>query len=261
MAEQNGDGRTQAAIQAAQYDAALQQFHAAQEVARNRTLEEHDRHLRQYGGGEADRLSKRSYMLEHGLEYRHGVLVWSPSTIYSEAGRDARIRNARIAAPIGGLNTTGMPHAFPRLADGAGGVMQNVAHGDSVLRADIYKDRPLVDALCARLAGYCGEGGRNEGAVETLDRLLSEVRAARQGPSAPPPQNGPHSTMLGQEIGGHIGQLSSGEPGKMFSRETILAILRAQQCINATHKVPGMREGGDDVLRALLTIFENLETP
>lgn len=102
------------------------------------------------------------------------------------------------------------------------------------LQAAMYKDRPLVDALCARLAEYCGEGGRNEGAVETLDRLLSEVRAARQGPS-----HAPADDTLAQQLRA---------PGKMFSREAICAIIRGQMAI--TH---------DSHLRDLLTIFENLE--
>jgi hypothetical protein len=75
---------------------------AASHAAARRTLEEHDAHLRQLGTGDADhmaKLAKRTYMLEHGLEYRdqedgRRVLTWAPSTVYSESAWEARQRHA-----------------------------------------------------------------------------------------------------------------------------------------------------------------------
>jgi hypothetical protein len=49
------------------------------------------------------------------------------------------------------------------------------------------------------------------------------------------------------------------DPNKRFKRSDILAILKSQKCLNDGHAIPAMREGGDDVLRSLIRIFENLE--
>lgn len=40
-----------------------------------RTLAEHEAHLRQYGTGDADYFSRAKYMKEHGLAYMDGVLT------------------------------------------------------------------------------------------------------------------------------------------------------------------------------------------
>jgi len=67
-----------------------------------------------------------------------------------------------------------------------------------------------------------------------------------------------HQRAVGGILG-HGGVQQSRSPDKMFSRETIVAILKGQKCLNDSHMVPAMREGGDDVLRSLIRIFENLE--
>lgn len=100
-------------------------------------------------------------------------------------------------------------HAYAKARDELAGAIQNaesrVGSGAAALDmvADVFgisrecigdaaaMSNVTYTALCSRLSEFVGEGGGNEGAVDVLDRLLSEVRAARQGPAAaqPPPGN------------------------------------------------------------------------
>jgi hypothetical protein len=220
--------------------------------------------------------------------------VWSADAAWGRAAQIRAAQEGAVQAENAGKAKEEMLRlgALPGVASG---VMENVAYDSSgTLRAAMHKDRPLVDALCARLAGYCGEGGRSEGAVETLDRLLVEVRAARQGPTSPPDRAvtlgemcsgtdgsgdceyktghvGPHSPGVppsspdGQRLNGlgmHryqgiVQQLRA--PGKMFSREKFLAILHAKQAECRSPRRMGLTPDGLIVLAELVDVVENLE--
>lgn len=191
---------------------------------------------------------------EQGFVSASDYEAWKREHEFIQRGAQEAVAQAGLARVKGigaigaaGTDTTRHPQ------DGPHGVMQNMAYGSS--GAGMFKDRPLVDALSARLAEYCGEGGRNEGAVETLDRLLSEVRAARQGPTPPPPQEGPRGAILGQALGRGAAQMLRA-PGKMFSRETITGVLRGRRA-DAEMDCPGSPRSNE--LAYLIRIFENLE--
>lgn len=145
-----------------------------------------------------------------------------------EAAAQAKLARVKEIGAMGaaGVNTARQPQ------DGPHGVMQNMAYGSS--GAGMFKDRPLVDALSARLAGYAGEGGRNEGAVEALDRLLAEVRETRSSGATPALETQTQARV------------------KVFMRSDILAIIRGQKAIATTFQA---REALDGLTR----IFENLE--
>lgn len=83
---------------------------------------------------------------------------------------------------------------------------------------------------------------RNPPTVEELEAMHNVARvSALHGRAA----YGPYA---GASHGAALGQSARGEPGKMFTRSDILAIIRGQMAI--TH---------DSHMRDLLTIFENLE--
>lgn len=159
--------------------------------------------------------------------------------------------------------------------------MHNAVYGRGVPPVEMYRDRPLVDALCARLAGYAGEGGRNEGAVEALDRLLAEVRGFRKHIGRELRQwvhesadservfswtpddverilkDLEHATRAVEEArvpreppaaNGHY----TGAPERPFQRSDILAIIRGQKAIATSFQAR-------EALDAMARIITNLE--
>ena len=101
-----------------------------------------------------------------------------------------RLTEQRVLAPVEkALDEAGIPRGVPI----PGGVsyapadrMRELVYQAREENIHLKEDKRLADSLCALLAPFAGDGARNEGAVECLERLLQEVRATRQGPSSAP---------------------------------------------------------------------------
>lgn len=119
--------REEAMADVRQYEAARM----AQQDARGRTLEQHDAHLRTFGTGDADYAAKRGYMLDHGLEYRDGVLCHTPSTVHREAAWEAkrRVMYAGVTEPVPDTERHRIAQALAAQNDLPGAMLGNLADG------------------------------------------------------------------------------------------------------------------------------------
>jgi hypothetical protein len=136
------------------FEALMRQHAESRATKRMRTLDEHDAHLRQYGTGDADYMARRRYMQEHGLEYRDGpdgrrMLVWAPSTVYSESAYDAQRRAAQDSKYFSGAvlgSATGVMHNVAYDSAGSSRAAKDKAHRVTFTRTEILASLRAIEA-------------------------------------------------------------------------------------------------------------------
>lgn len=128
---------------------------------RTRTLEQHAAHLRAYNSSNADQAEKRTYMLDHGLEYNNGTLGYAPNTVHREAAWEAQQRLGQADRPL--ATSSGR-------VDGISLAQQSRAPGKMFSRMEI------LAIIAAERTKWVNEptelgGMRYRAAMQTLDEM------------------------------------------------------------------------------------------